>query len=177
MAQTIAQLKQTRLLIRFHCNQMINLRGIKKCYPCMEFKQRELNNEYSWLTCFLIINQDLPTTDIWTPPPPPSPPFRPSSYIKRSKAGDCVQSQLTKFSRWRTAHWFIMKAPNPLGMVSLLSLPLVMGIAMFFVGNFLESFWFLAIWRALRKLDDYVIRFVSLDRFKRRTFHVLNSIY
>ena len=65
----------------------------------MEFKQCELNNEYSWLTCFLIINQDLRTTDIWTPPPLPPPPFRPSSYIKRSKASDYVQSQLQKFSR------------------------------------------------------------------------------
>ena len=85
MAQTIAQLKQTRLLIRFHCNQMINLRGMKKCYPCMEFKQRELNNEYSWLTCFLIINQDLPTTDIWTPPPP-LPPIQ-TLFLHKAKQG------------------------------------------------------------------------------------------
>ena len=28
----------------------------------------------------------------------------------------------------------------------------------FFVGIFLKSFWFWAIWRELRKLDDYVLR-------------------
>ena len=32
MAQKIAQLKQTRLKIRFHRNEMINVRGMKKCY-------------------------------------------------------------------------------------------------------------------------------------------------
>ena len=46
-----------------------------------------------------------------------------------------------------------------LGQVSHLSLPLVIGIGMcFFVGKFFESFWFWAIWRELRKLDDCVLR-------------------
>ena len=58
----------------------------------------------------------------------------------------------------RTAHWFTMKVPNSLDMVSLLSLPLVMGIAMCFVGNCFESFRFWSIWRALRILDDNELR-------------------
>ena len=42
---------------------MINLRGMKNCYPCTEFKLCELINEHLLLTCFLIINLDLPTID------------------------------------------------------------------------------------------------------------------
>ena len=56
-------LKQSRQHIRFHCNQMINLRGMKNCYPCIEFKLCELIKEHLLLTCFLIINLDLPTID------------------------------------------------------------------------------------------------------------------
>ena len=41
----------------------------------------------------------------------------------------------------RTAHWFTIKAPNPLRMVSLLSLPLVMGIVLCFLWEiFLKIF-------------------------------------
>ena len=77
----------------------------------------------------------------------------------QSKAGDCVESQLTNLS--------LIKQPRTdspskrqilLGQVSFLSLPLVIGIVMcFFVGNVFESFWLRAIWRELRKLDDYVL--------------------
>ena len=35
----------------------------------------------------------------------------------------------------RTAQWFTMRAQNPLGMVGLLSLPLVMGITMWEIGS------------------------------------------
>ena len=78
----------------------------------------------------------------------------------QSKAGDCVESQLTNLS--------LIKEPRTdspskcqilLGQVSFLSLPLVIGVVMcFFVGNVFESFWLRAIWRELRKLDDYVLR-------------------
>ena len=78
----------------------------------------------------------------------------------QSKAGDCVESQLTNLS--------LIKEPRTdspskrqilLGQVSFLSLPLVIGIVMcFFVGNVFESFWLRAIWLELRKLDDYVLR-------------------
>ena len=76
----------------------------------MEFKQCELNNEYSWLTCFLIINLDLPTTDkvmkflthnrhLDTPHPPP--PIQ-TLFLHKAKQGRwlcAVATQLTKFSR------------------------------------------------------------------------------
>ena len=47
--------------ITLGCNQMINLRGMKNCYPCIECKLCELINEHLLLICFLIINLDLPT--------------------------------------------------------------------------------------------------------------------
>ena len=130
---------------------MINLRGMKKCHPCMEFKQCELNNEYSWLTCFLIINLDLPTTDKvmkflthnrpLDPPPPPPPPFRPSSYIKRSKAGDCVQSQRNSQSSPASKNCALIHHESAKSFrhgQSLISFPSYGYCDVFFVGNF---FW------------------------------------
>ena len=56
------------------------------------------------------------------------------SYIKRSKAGDRVQSQLTNPSRIKEARTYSpWKRQIFLGQVGLLSLPLVMGIAMRFL--------------------------------------------
>ena len=82
------------------------------------------------------------------------------SDIKRSKAGDCVQSQLTNPPPHQgSAHLITMKAPNPFRPSEcLISSPSPEYCDAFFVGNFFESFWFWAIWRALRKLDDYVLR-------------------
>ena len=46
--------KQTRLKMKFHCNQMMNWRWIKKFCTCLEFKLCELKNAYEWLTRFVI---------------------------------------------------------------------------------------------------------------------------
>ena len=64
-------------------------------------------------------------------------------FLHKAKQGRWLCAVVTyKFPpRQRTAHWFTMKAPNPLGMVSLLSLPLVMGIAMCLLWEiFLKNF-------------------------------------
>ena len=61
--------------------------------------------------------------------------------------------QISPASKNRARESPVMRAPSPYGQVSLLSFPLVMGIALCFVWIFFESVWFWAIWRALRTLD------------------------
>ena len=64
-------------------------------------------------------------------------------FLHKAKQGRwlCVVATHKFLPHQRTALWFTMKAPNPLGMVSLLSLPLVMGIAMCFLWEiFLKNF-------------------------------------
>ena len=66
-----------------------------------------------------------------------------------------LNSQISPASENR----FTMKAPNPLGQVSILSFPFLRGIAMgLFARKFFERVWFGGICRALRNLDDYVLR-------------------
>ena len=47
----------------------------------------------------------------------------------------CAVATQKHLPHQRTAHWFTMRAQNRLGMVGLLSLPLVMGIAMWEIGS------------------------------------------
>ena len=83
-------------------------------------------------------------------------------FLHKAKQGTWLCEVLTHKSlpHQRTAHWFTMKPTNPQGMVGLLSLPLASHgyCDVFFGGNFFESLCFWAIWRALRNLDDYVLR-------------------
>ena len=56
-------------------------------------------------------------------------------FLHKAKQGRVTVCSFNSKSlpRQKTAHRFIVKAPNPSGQVSLISLPLVIGIAMFFL--------------------------------------------
>ena len=83
------------------------------------------------------------------------------SFIKRSKAGACVQSKLTNLSHikepridspWKRQVFKLRPGQ------SLISFPRHGYCEVFLVGTFFESFWFCAIWRVVGNLDDYVLR-------------------
>ena len=79
-------------------------------------------------------------------------------FLHKAKQGGwlCADSTHKSLPHQRTAHRFTMKAPRP-GQ-SLISSPCHGYCDVFFAGNFFQSFWFWAIWHALRNLDDDLLR-------------------
>ena len=89
------------------------------------------------------------------------------SYITLSKAGHCVQSQLTHLSCIKEPRTHSsQKHQNLKDQMSLSSLPLVMCFC--WENQCFESFPFWANWRALWKLDDYALPGKTLKIFRIR---------
>ena len=101
-------------------------------------------------------------------------------FLHKAKQGRwlCAVSAYKSLPHQRTAHRFTChESAKSLTRGHSLIFSLVMGIVLCFVGNFFESVWFWAIWRALRNLDASVLRgeryhFIyahPLDNFKHRS--------